>query len=125
MRKIAVKSDWKTLEMPEQNEIFTFDREFNDRQMQELRKGFIPAEMEDKWFCYMEGNTLFAHRSWTGFCIFIVEFSPDNHHKVIVNRNPEQYGRKSIEKDIDKVLNGLVKGRVLLQKTQERLESFN
>ena len=99
MRKTAVKSDWKTLEMPEQNESFILDREFSDRQMQELRKGFIPAEMEDKWFCYMSGNTLFAHRSCTGFCIYIVEFSPDNHHKVTVNRDPEQYLEKNIDRD--------------------------
>ena len=101
MRKTAVKSDWNTLEMPEQNETFILDREFSDRQMRQLRKGFIPAEMEDKWFCYMAGNTLFAHRSWTGFCIYIVEFSPDNHHKVTVNRDPEQYRGKSIDEDRD------------------------
>ena len=101
MRKTAIKSDWKTLEMPEHNETFFLDRKFTDRQMQEFRKGFIPAEMEDKWFCYMSGNTLFAHRSWMGFCIYIVEFYPDNHHKVTVNRDPEQYLGKSIDEDRD------------------------
>lgn len=31
--------------------------------------------MEDKWFSYMDENTLYAHRSWTGYCIYIIEIN--------------------------------------------------
>lgn len=87
--KIAEKSDWKALEMPALHDSFTLVRSFTTQQMNALRKGNIPQAMEDKWFWYMEGDTLFAHRSWTGFCIYRMDFSPDNHHRVTVNRNPE------------------------------------
>ena len=97
--KIAEKSDWKTLEMPEQRE--SFKRSFTPEQMECLRRGNIPQEMEDKWFWYMEGNTLYAHRSWTGTCIFIVTFSEDGNITVIVNRDPKQYGCTNVEEDIE------------------------
>ena len=87
--------------------MFIFDRPFSDKQMQTLRRGHIPQEMEDKWFWYMEGGRLYAHRSWTGNCIYIVEFSADGHHRVTVNRDPEQYSCTSVDEDI-KTLNKLL-----------------
>ena len=99
----AVKSDWQTSEMPSKHDHFTLDRSFTPDQMKALRKGNIPQEMEDKWFWYMEGDTLFAHRSWTGFCIYRIDFSPNNHHKVTVNRDPEQYECTSVDEDRDKL----------------------
>ena len=88
--KIADKDDWQTEDMPEQHDTFVLQRQFTEHQMAALRRGNIPQEMEDKWFWYMEGDTLFAHRSWTGFCIFRIDFKKDNNHVVVVNRNPEQ-----------------------------------
>ena len=97
--KIAEKEDWKTYEMPEQQETFLLDRTFSAQQMATLRHGNIPQEMEDKWFWYMEGDTLYAHRSWTGFCIFRIDFQNSGQHRVTVNRNPEQYTCTSLEED--------------------------
>lgn len=104
---IATKSDWKTLEMPDEHEVFFLEREFTPEQMNTLRRGNIPKEMEDKWFWYMEGDTLFAHRSWTGICVYIIEFSENGRHKVTVNRDPEQYSCTSVEEDTE-VLNKLL-----------------
>ena len=106
--KTAVKSDWQTLEMPAKHDTFILDRSFTPKQMKALRKGNIPQEMEDKWFWYMEGDTLFAHRSWTGYCLFVIDFSPDNHHKVTVNRDPEQSNLTNVDEDretLNKLLN--------------------
>ena len=64
-----------------------------------LRRGNIPQAMEDKWFWYMEGSTLWAHRSWTGYCIYRIDMKEDGRHAVTVNRDPEQYGCTSIEED--------------------------
>lgn len=105
--KTAEKTDWKTSDMPQQHDTFYFHRDFTEAQMQKLHNGNIPEAMEDKWFWYMENNTLFAHRSWTGFCIYIVEFSSLGKHRVLVNRDPEQYKCTSIEQDL-KQLNDLL-----------------
>ncbi len=101
--KIAERNDWKRLDMPEQHDTFTLRRQFTDQQMAALRRGHIPREMEDKWFWFMEGDTLFAHRSWTGFCIFRIDFKPDNDHVVTVNRDPEQYSCTSAAEDARKL----------------------
>lgn len=97
--KIAEKSDWKTCDMPGQHDTFILDRAFTPQQMAALHHGNIPREMEDKWFWYMEGDALYAHRSWTGHCIYRIDFKEDGHHFVTVNRDPEQYKCKSIEED--------------------------
>ena len=101
------KSDWKALDMPEENAKFILYRPFSDQQMNTLRKGHIPEAMEDKWFWYMEGETLSAHRSWTGYCIYRMEFKPDNKHFVTVNMNTEQTGFGSME-EAAKGLNDLL-----------------
>ena len=95
----AVKSDWKTVEMPEKNECFELKKHLSKKDIDKLRRGHIPEAMEDKWFYYMEGNTLFAHRSWTGYCIYIAELNENGRHKVIVNRDSEQYTCTDIKED--------------------------
>ena len=89
--QIAGRNDWKTVDMPQQRETFRFQRAFTPNQMAALRRGNIPRAMEDKWFWFMEGDSLFAHRSWSGFCIYRIDFRPDGKHLVTVNRDPEQY----------------------------------
>ena len=105
--RVAHRSDWKTADMPLQHETFVLDRSFSDEEMDALRLGNIPEAMEDKWFWYMEGPTLWAHRSWTGYCIYRIDFKEDGHHIVTVNRDPEQYSCTSIDEDI-KSLNMLL-----------------
>ena len=55
-----------------------------------------------------EGNTLYAHRSWTGICVYRIDFSfTDNLHKVTVNQDPNQVGATSEDED-RRVLNNLL-----------------
>ncbi len=98
---VAQKKDWKTSDMPAKHETFVLRRAFTPKEMAALRHGHIPQEMEDKWFWYMDGDTLFAHRSWSGICIYKIEFKPDGNHTVTANRDPEQYKCTSVEEDIE------------------------
>ena len=107
-RTIATRADWTITEMPEKNSTFLLNREFTEEQIAALRRGNIPKAMEDKWFWFMEGDTLYAHRSWTGICVFRIDFSfTDNQHKVTVNQDPAQVGITGEEED-KKVLNHLL-----------------
>ena len=106
--KIAERYDWKSTEMPSKHDTFVLHRPLNPQQMKALRRGNIPKQMEDKWFWFMEGDTLFAHRSWTGYCIYRIDFKPDGNHIVTVNRDPEQYNSTSVSEDaesLNKLLN--------------------
>ncbi len=95
----AQKEDWKTLPMPGKTASFPLVRPFGGDEADALRRGHVPGAMEDKWFWYMEGSTLFAHRSWTGYCIYKIDFGKDGRHTVTVNRDPEQYGCTDIKED--------------------------
>ena len=97
--KAADRYDWTRVDMPDQHETFIFQRPFTKQQMAALRRGNIPKAMEDKWFWFMEGDTLYAHRSWTGYCIYRIDFKPDHNHVVTVNRNPEQFSSSSTAED--------------------------
>lgn len=106
------KTDWKTIEMPEQRECFIFEKELTAAEIEQLKEGLLPQEMEDKWFMYYQDGKLFVHRSWTGFCIYIVDISENGKMSVAVNRNPEQYQEKNIEKDklmLNILINNLIK----------------
>lgn len=94
--------------MPETHEYFKLERKISREELNNLRYGHIPHEMEDKWFSYMDGNTLYAHRSWTGYCIYIIEINEETGiHDVTVNRDMEQYRCNSINEDI-KTVNDLL-----------------
>ena len=54
--------------------------------MDHIRQGMIPEVMEDKWFIYWKDDALFFHRSWTGFCIYVVRFAADGENKVLKAR---------------------------------------
>lgn len=89
-KKIATKDSWKTKEMPNENKELNFEFKLTLKDLKILKKGHIPEAMEDHWFMYFENNKFYIHRSWTGFCIFIVDV-PDTGiiTKAIVNQSNE------------------------------------
>lgn len=106
------KSDWKNIDMPELNEFFILKRKLTSQDIELIKKGHLPKQMEDKWFMFFENNKLFIHRSWTGFCIYIVDINDTGKLKTIVNRDHNQYTEKNIKKDkvqLDNLLNILLK----------------
>lgn len=99
-KRIAARADWNITQMPEKNSTFLLVREFSAGQIAALRRGNIPETTEDKWFRFMEGDTLYAHRSWTGVCVYRIDFSfADNRHKVTVNKDPAQVSVTSEDED--------------------------
>jgi len=101
--KAAEKSDWSTRELPSKRTTIPLDRSFSAGETKRMRAGLVPEEMEDKWFIYWHNNALFFHRSWTGSCIYVVRFAEeDDGYRMVeadVNRDPEQYGETSDERD--------------------------
>lgn len=99
---VVTKEDWEIEPMPKKTARFTIERKFTDEEIKRLKKGHIPGEMEDKWFFYYEEGKAFFHRSWTGTCIFVVEFNFEtNKHSVTVNRDENQYSNTDMIEDIE------------------------
>lgn len=106
------KDEWKTVDIPEQTEEFVLEKKLTPDDIKRIEEGHRPKEMADKWFMYCENNKLFIHRSWTGYCIYVVDISESGELKAIVNRNPEQYKEKDIERDriqLNILINGLTR----------------
>lgn len=109
MRK-ALKTDWKTMDMPPENEAFQMEYPMTPEEYAALQAGLIPKEMEDKWFLYFEEDTLYVHRSWTGFCIYIIRFTGKNGQlQIIVNRNEKEHTNKKL--DLDRIMIQMLLGR--------------
>lgn len=104
--------------MPEQRSRLSFERSFTQDEFQQLAKGLIPEEMEDKWFVFLEDSWLYFHRSWTGACIYQIRLKANNDtYKVAeawVNRSFKQY--KSISNTYDALLLGFLIDNFLLNK---------
>lgn len=95
MSKIGATADsWKHEAMSDYREQIPYTDVFNESDMEIISQGYIPEEMEEKWFIYMEEDWLYLHRSWTGFCYYMVRFEKggDEYHvaEALVNRDEKQ-----------------------------------
>ncbi|MGH9555482.1 MAG: hypothetical protein ACRD2Y_06630 [Terriglobales bacterium] len=92
----ATRSTWKRAHpMPERQAQLTFLGQYSAEEAERIRLGLVPAQMEDKWFIFLEAAQLYLHRSWSGFCMFRVRLEPAGEGVRVaeawVNRDPEQY----------------------------------
>ena len=93
------KDDWQTIDMPQQVEYFTLEKKLEDNYIELLKYGYFEDSMDSKWFMYCEDDKMYIHRSWTGYCLYIVELSNTGILQVTVNRNNKQYAEKNINFD--------------------------
>ena len=91
--------------MPEQRERLSFEALYTDLDAEKMMNGFIPKEMEDKWFIYFENGWLYFHRSWTGHCIYMVKIDGSN-------RDKEQYNNSDSALDIN-ILSSLIQNKLI------------
>ena len=68
-----------------------------------MRSGLVPGQMEDKWFIYWQDDVLYFHRSWTGFCVYVVRFEFEGKSYRMVeadlNRERSEYGQTNDDHD--------------------------
>lgn len=92
--RIAKRGDWKRKPMPRKHMSIDFELPFDTHEMEAIRKGVLPYQMEDKWFIFYEKGKLFLHRSWTGICPYVGHFREEGDgavlYRIDVNRNIEQ-----------------------------------
>ncbi len=101
--KIAKPTDWRAEPLPLKRTSISLNRSFSAEEMEIICRGIVPEEIEDRWFVYWQNHRLFFHRSWTGFCVFIVHFKEENGcYRMVdaeVNRDRNQYKNIDDEKD--------------------------
>lgn len=104
MKEIASRDSWSNHPLPENHARLSASWTFTRKEFEQMMRGLIPEQMEDKWFIYYEKGWLHFHRSWTGYCIYQVQFQERNSTievaQILVSRDPEQYRESSDEYDL-------------------------
>lgn len=99
----ATRASWRTLPFPAARAAIPIARTYTAAEYARIARGFIPRDMDDRWFIYLEGDTLALHRSWTGACIFRVRFAPagDGYRiaEAWANRDAGQYRVTDVHED--------------------------
>jgi hypothetical protein len=106
--RIAKRGDWKANPLPDRSVVLQVEHIFSADEMAGIQRGFIPREMEDKWFIFYEDGWLFCHRSWTGNCIYQARFAEvEGGFKVTelrANRDDSQYTETDDTRDVQMFL---------------------
>ena len=106
--KRVKRPDWKLFPLPERFSTIPLDQTYSDAESDLIMAGFLPREMEDKWFLFFENDTLFIHRSWTGYCIYQVHFVREGGMALRAthaeaNRDPDQYRNTDDAEDAEHI----------------------
>jgi len=108
--KRATRKDHTSHPMPASRERLPLNLEFDSDQIERMKVGFIPRDMDDRWFIYFDGRSkeFRFHRSWTGFCIFTVKIHRAGEgYRVAeawVNRDTKQYTQWDTSHDVNVVI---------------------
>jgi hypothetical protein len=113
----ANQDSWEILPLPANRISLGFVATYDDSEAERIRQGFIPERMEDKWFVYFKEGWLYFHRSWTGTCIFGVQFDSQGIRVIDswITGDPQQPVDKDL--DYDRKLLGCLIETLLLGKT--------
>lgn len=112
----ATRTSWPTRPLPSRTEGLDYSAVFSHEQLLRLRRGFVPASTEDRWFVFCEDDWLYFHQSRGGACIYGVRLDRVTEGAKVgrswVNRNPDEHAARLPELD-RAVLGGLI-GHLLL-----------
>ena len=111
-RPKATKDSWKNLRFPEQLNSFEITKELTKEQLEILKFGHIPREMEDHWFFYdnEEEKTINFYRSWTGIGIYKAYYNDNNTiYKVEYNQEVLSQNKDQIKKDFNTLIDSYLK----------------
>ena len=113
----ATRQAWSNLQpLPAQRSQLSLQRAFTEQEYERICLGIIPERMEDKWFMFTEEDTLYVHRSWTGYCIYQLTLIKEGSNYVtgeaLANRDESQYSAGNDDYD-EKLLMFLIDHLVL------------
>ena len=93
----------KKLDFPKSRASLGFFGSYNHQEASKLMQGFLPQDMDDKWYIYYENGWLYFLRSWSGATIFALCLGGTSDGvRVIdswVNREPDQFNSQDTSDD--------------------------
>ena len=129
MSETASRDSWEVERLTVPQPIPAPSRVWTGEEMGAIRRGYVPWMMEEKWFIFMEGNRLFAHRSWTGLGVYEATFAPTEGGYVIesavVTGDETEYRRSSDEVE-SRTLEVLIASYLLSESpSEEQLDGYD
>lgn len=108
----AGRGDWEISPMPAGCLRLEYERVLTPAEYQKLSYGLLPADLDEKWFIFLEGDLLYLHRSWTGECSFRLCLQAEGGNFRVteawmnpaVNFQEEGYAQKFLDYLIDRLL---------------------
>ncbi|WP_194853013.1 hypothetical protein [Nocardia sp. SYP-A9097] len=92
------------------------DRVWTASEWDRIRSGCQSQSMDEKWNIFAEGDIVYMHRSWTGYGVYEVQFSPVAGGRRItsaaVETDPQRVRRTT--DDYDRVMIELIISRIIL-----------
>jgi len=74
-KEVATRQSWSRLDFRGPFVPILWKACFSETQFALICLGHIPADMDDRWFCFFEDPELFIHRSWSSVCVYKVRFA--------------------------------------------------
>lgn len=83
--KRARRSDWRNSSIPTEKENIDFKESYSAQEYKKIKIGYIPDELEDPWFMYVEDDCLYIHpNDGIGRCVYQVRFKQiDGHYQAV------------------------------------------
>lgn len=110
------KKNWKVKKLPKKRASINFTGSYTEEQYDLIKRGFVPQQMEDRWFIYWEKDKLYFHRGSTGYCVYVVSFKNEGDRHVVsealANRDDKQYTNKDDQEDVT-LLGKIIENRLL------------
>lgn len=96
------------------DEVVDYQRRFDQQELDLISLGHRPADMDDKWMVFQEGNSIYCHRSWTGQCSYRLILEGARIKKTVTNGDRETQLAMSMEEHrgiLDFIFDTLLLGR--------------
>ncbi len=94
----------KNGKMPKLRVTVPFVRTFEGLDACLIRNGYIPQEMEDKWFIHRKGSQLLFRRSWSGVLFYAADIREEPGRvifdRVTINRDPKHHAETDTVQDL-------------------------
>ncbi len=116
-RKIkATKDSWKILPMKNNIKELDINIVFSSEEIELIKLGHIPFEMEDHWFMYFDekDNTINYYRSWSGLPVFRGYLDPDKNNifKLEISLEKEVYSDRETDDYLINLFKRLLKSEI-------------
>ena len=94
---VTTKLDWKCERASKNMSFSEVLHSFTSRELSDIRRGFRPHSMEDKWFIYYEHGVVYFYRSWTGVLVYALMLNEETNMHVLITYYNSEEERKDLE----------------------------